>query len=60
MPALKTADPTKGEVNRAGRLVAECLAALRGKDAVLLAELEQRDIGRAFELIDWWRGLHGR
>jgi putative GTP pyrophosphokinase len=57
----KVQDPSKGEVNRAGRLAAECLAVLRSKDEAAIARLEELDsIDRAFELIDWWRGLHAK
>jgi putative GTP pyrophosphokinase len=63
MTSARTLQPTKEEVNRAGRLVAELLAAYKADDTEALERLEGDELDRlerAVELIDWWRSLHAK
>ncbi len=56
-------EPTKEAVNRAGRLVAELLAAYKADDSETLERLEVDELERlevAVEVIEWWRGLHAK
>ncbi len=56
-------EPTKEAVNRAGRLVAELLAAYKADDAETLERLEVDELERleaAVEVIEWWRSLHAK
>jgi hypothetical protein len=60
---LVSAEPSKEEVNRAGRLIAELLTAYRADDAETLSRLEGEELERledAIERIEWWRSLHAR
>jgi len=55
--------PTKEEVNRAGRLIAELLAAFKADDSETLERLEGDELPRldsAVAVIEWWRGLHAK
>ena len=55
--------PTKEDVNRAGRLVAELLAAYKADDFETLERLEGDELERleaAVETIEWWRRLHAK
>jgi hypothetical protein len=54
---------SKEAVNRAGRLIASVLVVFREGDHEKLAHLEEvqsNEINAAFEVIDWWRGLHAK
>jgi putative GTP pyrophosphokinase len=54
---------SKEAVNRAGRLIADLLIDLRLPEAEregLREATPPTDIEDAFEMIDWWRGLHAR
>jgi putative GTP pyrophosphokinase len=55
-------EPTKEAVNRAGRLIAEWLAAYKAEDDHALTRLEedQQRLDAAIEIVEWWRGLHGK
>jgi hypothetical protein len=56
-------EPTKEAVNRAGRLVAELLAAYKADDYETLDRLEGPELERlesAVETIEWWRSLHAK
>ena len=55
--------PDEGDVNRAGRLVAELLAAYKADDFETLERLEGDELERleaAVETIEWWRRLHAK
>ncbi len=55
--------PTKEDVNRAGRLLAELLVAYKAGDLETIDRLEEGELERlevAVEKIEWWRGLHAR
>lgn len=54
---------SKEAVNRAGWLIASVLVVFREGDDEKLAHLEKvqsNEIDAAFEVIDWWRGLHAK
>lgn len=56
-------EPTKEAVNRAGRLVAELLAAFKADDYETLDRLEGPELERletAVTTIEWWRSLHAK
>lgn len=52
---------TKGEVNRAGELLLDLRERLRrdGPDSAL-AQFDEEQVDRAWEILTWWRGLHAR
>jgi hypothetical protein len=61
MTGAMASQPTKEDVNRAGRLFAELLAAYKTDDFETLERLEGHELERlesAVETIEWWRGLH--
>jgi hypothetical protein len=63
MTGAMASQPTKEEVNRAGRLVAEMLAAYKADDHETLERLEGNELERletAVEIIEWWRSLHAK
>jgi putative GTP pyrophosphokinase len=55
-------EPTKEAVNRAGRLVAELLAAYKADDDDTLNRLEadEKHLQAAIETVEWWRSLHAK
>lgn len=57
--ATTTGPPyTKGAVNRAGRLCAATMRAVREKDHAGLAQVDMEEFVEAIALIEWWRGEH--
>ena len=57
--ATTTGPPyTKGAVNRAGRLCAATMRAVREKDRAGLAQVDMEEFVDAIALIEWWRGEH--
>ncbi len=63
MTAAMAAQPTKEEINRAGRLVAQLVVAYKADDQETLERLEGDELERletAIERIEWWRSLHAK